>query len=156
LFTSSKIMEVIEEVVDGGALLEQVQPENREIFQNEDSDEEFLGFDTDDLENDDEIAPFEDTWVPGNLDARDMPFDGESKINADLGDDPAMIYFFRLYIQNVNEEFIDLLVEETDRYVTAFFRSVQQLKPQSRFKMWSDVDTNHSMFIKNLLSYICY
>ena len=155
-------MEVIEEVVDGGALLEQVQPENRdffrEIFQNEDSDEEFLGFDTDDLENDDEIAPFEDTWVPGNLDARDMPFDGESKINADLGDDPAMIYFFRLYIQNVNEEFIDLLVEETDRYVTAFFRSVQQLKPQSRFKMWSDVDTNdiNRFLLKNLLSYICY
>lgn len=47
-------------------------------------------------------------------------FDEESKINADLGDDPAMIYFFRLYIQNVNEEFIDILVhvEETNRYVT--------------------------------------
>lgn len=145
-------MEVIEEVVDGGALLEQAQPENRnfyrEIFQNEDSDEESLGFDADDLENDDEIAPFEDTWVRGNLDARDMPFDGESKINADLGDDPATIDFFHLYI---NEGFIDLLVEETNRYVTAFFRSVQQLNSQFRFKMWSDVDTNHSMFINNLL-----
>ena len=94
-------MEVIEEVVDGGALLEQVQLENRdfyrEIFQNEDSDEEFLRFDADDLENDDEIAP-------------------------------AMIDFFHLYI---NEGFIDLLVEETNRYVTAFFRSVQQLKSVS-------------------------
>ena len=150
-------MEVIEEIVDSGALLEQVQPENREfyreIFQNEDSDEEFLGFDADDQENDDEIALFEAMWVRGNLDARDMPFDGESKINSDLGDDPAMIDFFHLYI---NEGFIDLLVEETNRYATAFFRSVQQLKSQSRFKMWSDVDTNHSMFIKNLLSYICY
>lgn len=103
------------EVVDGDALLEQVEPENRdffrEIFQNEDSDEEFLGFDADDLENDNEIAPFEDMWVRGNLDTCDMLFDGESKINANLGDDPAMIYFFLLYI---NEGFINLLVEETN------------------------------------------
>ena len=32
------------------------------------TDEEFLGFDPEDLENDDPIAPFEDTWVQQNLD----------------------------------------------------------------------------------------
>ena len=55
-------MEVIENVADGDVILEQVDPENRdfvrEIFLSDDSDEEFLGFDEDDLENDETCACF--------------------------------------------------------------------------------------------------
>ena len=76
-------MEVIENVADGDVILEQVDPENRdfvrEIFLSEDSDEEFLGFDEDDLENDEQIAAFEDNWICGNLDTRVLAFDAEKK-----------------------------------------------------------------------------
>jgi hypothetical protein len=51
----------------------------REIFISEDSDEEFLGYDEDDLENDEQIAAFEDNWICGNLDTRVFAFDAEKK-----------------------------------------------------------------------------
>jgi hypothetical protein len=42
-------MDVVENVVDGDTILDQVDPENRDIFReiflNDDSEEEFLGFD---------------------------------------------------------------------------------------------------------------
>ena len=34
----------------------------------DDSDEEFLGFNVDELENDEGTAHFEETWVNGNMD----------------------------------------------------------------------------------------
>jgi hypothetical protein len=47
-------MDVVENVVDGDTILDQVDPENRDIFReiflNDDSEEEFLGFDPEDLE----------------------------------------------------------------------------------------------------------
>ena len=77
-------MEVIENVVDGDVILEQVDPENqdfvRKIFLSEDSDEEFLGFDEDDLENDEQIMAFEDNWIRGNLDTCALAFDAENKL----------------------------------------------------------------------------
>ena len=49
-------MDVVENVIDGNTILDQVDPENRDIsrkiFLNEDSEEEFLGFDPEDLQND--------------------------------------------------------------------------------------------------------
>ena len=141
-------MEVIENVADIDVILEQVDPENRdfvrEIFLNEDSDEEFLGFDEDDLENDEQIAPFEDNWIHGNLDTRALAFDAEKKLNFDLGENPEMIDFFRLII---DEHFINKLVEETNRYAHDFFQSEQgqQLKPHSRFKLWDDVNRGDMM-----------
>jgi hypothetical protein len=60
-------MDVVENVVDGDTILDQVDPENRDIFReiflNDDSEEEFLGFDPEDLENDEGTMPFVDTWV---------------------------------------------------------------------------------------------
>lgn len=71
-------MEVVDDVLDGNALLEQVDPDNRDIFReiflNDDSDEEFLGFDPEDLENDEGTITFEDTWIQGNLDAHPPQF----------------------------------------------------------------------------------
>lgn len=58
-------MEVVDDVLDGNALLEQVDPDNRDIFReiflNDDSDEEFLGFDPEDLENDEGTIAFQRT-----------------------------------------------------------------------------------------------
>lgn len=135
-------MEIVDDEAGGDAFLEQVDPENHdfvwEIFLNDDSDDEFLGFDDDDLENDEQIAPFEDTWMRGNLDARVLPFDKEKALNFDLGDDPAMIDFFRLFIDS---NFFDTLVTETNRYAADFFQSEQDqnLKTHSRFKLWENV-----------------
>ena len=73
-------MEVIENVADGNVILEQVDPENQDfVRESEDSDEEFIGFDEDDLENDEQIAAFEDNWICGNLDTRVLAFDAEKK-----------------------------------------------------------------------------
>ena len=145
LHHDSETMEVVDDVVDGDAYLAQVEPENheffREIFLNEDSDEEFLGFDPEDLENDDPIAPFEDTWVQQNLDARVLNFDAEKKIKVDMGENPEMIDFFRLIM---NDEFFELLVTETNRYARAFLDSEQgqNLKPNSRLRSRDNVDVD--------------
>ncbi|CAC5395839.1 unnamed protein product [Mytilus coruscus] len=149
-------MEVVEEVADGDALLELVEPDNhdfvREIFLNDDSGDEFLGFDEDDLENDEQIAPFEDTWIRGNLDTRALPFDKEKSLNFDVGDNPEMVDFLRLILDDV---FFDTLVEETNRYATDFFATPdgQNLKPHSRFKQWEDVNRDDmSRFIGMIIA----
>ena len=65
-------MDVVENMVDGDTIFDQVDPENRDIFReiflNDDSEEEFLGFDPENLENVEGTMPFVDTWVRGNLD----------------------------------------------------------------------------------------
>ncbi|CAG2237531.1 unnamed protein product [Mytilus edulis] len=136
-------MEVVEEVADSDALLELEEPDNhdfvREIFLNDDSGDEFLGFDEDDLENDKQIAPFEDTWIRGNLDTCALPFDKEKSLNFDVGDNPEMVDFLRLILDDI---FFDTLVLETNRYATDFFATPdgQNLKPHSCFKQWEDVN----------------
>ena len=71
-------MEAVEDVIDGNAILQQVDPEHRdlfrEIFMDEDSDEEFLGFNTDDLENDEGTADFKE--LHGNMDVHNLRFRG--------------------------------------------------------------------------------
>ena len=88
-------MDVVENVVDGDTILDQVNPENRDIFReiflNDDSEEEFLGFDP---ENDEGTMPFVDTWVRGNLNVNCPEFRGEKKINVDMGEDSQMLVFF--------------------------------------------------------------
>lgn len=137
-------MEVVDDVLDGNELLEQVDHNNRDIFReiflNDDSDEEFLGFDPEDLENDEGTITFEDTWIQGNLDAHPPQFQREKKINVDLPDECDMIDFFKLFI---SDEFIDeVLVQETNKYAADFFNSAQgqNIKPQSRFHKWTDVN----------------
>lgn len=137
-------MEVVDDVLDGNELLEQEEHNNkdifREIFLNDDSDEEFLGFDPEDLENDEGTITFEDTWIQGNLDAHPPQFQREKKINVDLPDECDMIDFFKLFI---SDEFIDeVLVQETNKYAADFFNSAQgqNIKPQSRFHKWTDVN----------------
>lgn len=137
-------MDVVDDVLDGNAVLDQVDAENRdlfrEIFLNEDSDEEFLGFNPEDLENDEGTAEFEHTWIQGDLDVNAPIFRGEKKINVELDDDCEMIEFFKLI---VTEQFLeDVLVQETNKYAADFFNSPQgrNLKPQSRFRKWVDVD----------------
>lgn len=132
-------MEVVDDVLDGNAILQQVDPENRDLFREvfmDDSDEEFLGFDVDELENDEGTADFEDTWVQGNMDVRNLRFRGEKKINVEIPEHADMIDFFKLYI---TDDFIDnILVQETNKYAQDFFNSPQgqNLKPQSRFRKW--------------------
>ncbi|CAC5359310.1 unnamed protein product [Mytilus coruscus] len=41
-------------------------------------------FDEDDLDNDEEIAPFEDTWIRKSLETRALPFDKEKSLNFDF------------------------------------------------------------------------
>ena len=45
----------------------------------EDSDEEYLGFNTDDLENEERTVDFEETWLHGNMDVYNLRFRGEKK-----------------------------------------------------------------------------
>ena len=115
-------MEVIEDVLDGNVILDQVDVENRdlfrEIFLNEDSDEEFLGFNPEDLENDEGTAEFEDTWIQGDLDVNAPVFRGEKKTNFNLEDDCEMVEFFKFII---TEQFLeDDLVQETNKYAADF------------------------------------
>jgi len=83
---------------------------------NEDSDDEFLGFDEADLENNEEVPTEIDpnVWTRGNLDPNVPIFTGEKKIAKDFDDDVEMLDFVKLFI---TEEFIDILVEETNRYI---------------------------------------
>ena len=73
-------MEVVKEVVDRDAFLQQVDPENRdcveEIILNDDCYKGFLCFDEDDLENDEKIA----NLTRGNLDTRGLAFDAVKKL----------------------------------------------------------------------------
>ncbi|XP_062570286.1 piggyBac transposable element-derived protein 4-like [Saccostrea cucullata] len=140
-------MEVVDDVVEGNAVLDQVDPENRdlfrEIFLNENSDDEFVGFDAEDLENDEGTVEFEDKWIQDDLIVHAPVFRGEKKINVDLDDDCEMIDFFKLI---VTEQFLEeVLVQETNKYAADFFNSPQgrNLKPQSRFRKWSDVDLDN-------------
>ena len=120
-------MDVVENMVDGDTILDQVDPENRDIFReiflNDDSEEEFLGFDPENLENVEGTMPFVDTWVRGNLDVNCPEFRGEKKINVDMGEDSQMLDFFRLFI---SDEFIDALVRETNKYAADFFNSPKE------------------------------
>ena len=131
-------MDVVENVVDGDTILDQVDPENRDIFReiflNEDSEEEFLGFDPKDLENDEGTMPFVDTWVRGNLDVNCPEFRGEKKINVDMREDSQMLDFFMLFI---SDEFIDDVLVR-DKICCRFLNSPQgrNLKPHSRFHKW--------------------
>ncbi|CAG2189528.1 CHD4 [Mytilus edulis] len=114
--------------------------------------DEFLGFDEDDLENDEQIAPFEDTWIRGNLDTCALPFDKEKSLNFDVGDNPEMVDFLRLILDDV---FFDTLVLETNRYATDFFATPdgQNLKPHSCFKQWEDVNRDDmSRFIGMIIA----
>ena len=95
----------------------------REIFMDDDSDEEFLGFNVDELENDEGTADFEETWVNGNMDVRHLQFRAEKKINVEIPENAEIIDFFKLY---VTDEFIsDILVQETNKYAQDFLHSAQ-------------------------------
>ena len=147
-------MEDVDDVVRGNAILEQVHPENRdlfrEIFMDDDSDEEFLGLNVDELENDEETVDFEEIWVNGNMDVRHLQFRAEKKINMEIPKNAEIIDFFKLYD---TDEFIeDILKQETNKYAQNFLHSAHQdflhsaqrrnLKPQSRFHIWTNVTTD--------------
>lgn len=103
----------VDDIAEGNIELEEADDETRdlvnEIFLDNDSDEEFLGFDADDLEFDEEnLAQFQgDDWVQGNLDFRDFNFYGEKKINVNLGENPEMIDFVKLFI---DDHVMDIMV----------------------------------------------
>ena len=129
-------MEVVEDVLDGNVILDQVDVENKDLFRekflNEDSDEEILRFNPEDLENDEGTAEFEDTWIQGDLDVNAPRFRGEKKMNVNLEDDCEMVEFFKLII---TEQFLeDVLVQETNKYAADFFnerKSEQAHKPHA-------------------------
>lgn len=130
-------MEVVDDVLGGNAILQNVDPENRdlfrEIFMDDESDEEFTGFNPEDLENDEDTVDFKEDFVQGNMDARNLRFRGEKKINVEIDENAEMVDFFKLY---VTDEFIDeILVQETNKYAQDFLNSAQgqNLKPPSRF-----------------------
>ena len=135
-------MAAIDDIHDGNAILEEVEEGYRdifaEIFLNEDSDDEFLGFDADDIDDDETNVPFEDTWFEGTWSLTISDFEGRKKINTDLNDDVEMVDFVKLFL---DDYFLDTLVEETNKYAQDFFVSPQgtNLKPQSRFRKWTDV-----------------
>ena len=151
-------------MVRGNAILEQVHPENRdlfrEIFMDDDSDEEFLGLNVDELENDEETVDFEEIWVNRNMDVRHLQFRAEKKINMEIPENAEIIDFFKLYD---TDEFIeDILKQETNKYAQDFLHSAHQdflhsaqrrnLKPQSRFHIWTNVTTDEmKMFIAMII-----
>lgn len=130
-------MEVVDDVLGGNAILQNVDPENRDLFRekfmDDESDEEFTGFNPEDFENDEDTIDFEEDFVQGNMDARNLQFRGEKKINVEIDENAEMVDFFKLY---VTDEFIDeTLVQETNKYAQDFLNSAQgqNLKPPSRF-----------------------
>lgn len=87
----------------------------QKIFLNEDSDEEFTGFNPEDLENDEGTAEFKDKWIQGDLNVN-APIWGEKKINVELDDDCEMVEFIKLIV--TEQFFEDILVQETNMLQT--------------------------------------
>ena len=91
---------------------------------NDNSEEQFLGFDPENLENDEGTMPFVDTWVRGNLDMNYPEFRGEKKMNVGMGEDSQLFDFFRLFISDYFTD--DVLVRETNKYAADFFNFPQR------------------------------
>ena len=132
-------MDVVENMVDGDTIFDQVDPENRDIFReiflNEDSEEEFLGFDPKDLENDEGTMPFVDTWVRGNLDVNCPESRGEKKIIMLTWGRTVKCWIFLGYSSRMNLLMMSL---SGTKYAADFSIPPQgrNLKPHSRFHKW--------------------
>ena len=131
-------------------VLRQVLPENQrlfaEIFMDEDSDDEFEGFDDviqDEDVLDDQVAAVdadleEGNWEVGDLNVRQPVFTGEKKLKVNMTDTSKCSEFLALFLDG---RFYDLLVLETNRYAEQFLASPKALTlgPHSRFRNWVPV-----------------
>ena len=123
-------------------------------FFNNDSDEEFLGFAHEDVELADlnviravpmsDFVPETDHDLPGDLEngwvsedtpPTNAPFTGEARLNVDM-ESFNPIDFLKLFI---NDDFYDLLVQQTNIYAESRLNAAGALSPHSRLRKWTAV-----------------
>ena len=121
----------------------------REIFMNDDSDEEFLGFGPDDVNNNEDLAAETDSdsdnetdpmdeftankWRLGDRVIRDnFVFTGNSGIKVDIPENPSPLDFIAIFL---TYDFFETVTYQTNLYATSYLRS-HRISPHSRFRKW--------------------
>ena len=115
-----------------------------EIFMNDDSDEEFLGFGPDDVNNNQDLAAETDSdsdnetdpmdeftankWRLGDRVNRDnFVFTGNNGIEVDIPENPKPLDFIAIFL---TDEFFETVTYQTNLYATSYLRS-HRISPHS-------------------------
>ena len=117
-----------------------VAPENRNIFQeifmNDDSGDEFDGFENNpdvvNAENDDGSDSDSENESEFFADAKWRNGDRVNSVKSDVPQDPSALDFVSLFLEN---NFFDVLTVETNRYATQYL-AAHALPPHSRYHKW--------------------
>ena len=117
--------------------LPEIEEAFREHSEDSDSEEEFEGFDLDDLdENRDEISRAEsfsmDNWAEGERDPVDLNFASYAHCTQPIDDSFEPVDFFNLFL---SQEDYETMADETNRYAEDYL-ATHTLKPSSRFRQW--------------------
>ena len=120
---------------------------SNEIMQDDDSNDEFEGFSSDEDENENgndregEIRiddNFMHNWVEGDRTPVDLPFTGVPGFTdvIELPENPSVLDFWSLY---VTDRDFETMAIETNRYASEYLENnAANIKPYSRFKKWVD------------------
>ena len=111
-----------------------------------DSEDEFEGFDADEIDSDRENRDDSDNegafdiknWAEGDPEPTRLQFTGVPGVTdtAGLPDDPDVIDYFSVFVKN--EDF-EVMATETNRYAAKYLQdNAEHLKPNSRFNSWKE------------------
>ena len=109
----------------------------REIFMNDDSDEEFLGFGPDDVNNNQDLAAETDSDSDNETDPMDELFTGNNGIKVDIPENPSPLDFIAIFSHrrvlwdsHISNQFLRNIISQITPYITP------QRPPHSRFRKW--------------------
>ena len=111
-----------------------------ELFHDNDSEDEFEGFDVDE-ENDIEDEHVENNgleWVLGDRVPPVLPFSTEARLLQDIEDKTSPIHYLKLFVNDATYEQIAI---ETNRYAAQFLQD-KVLPAKSRFRKWVATTAN--------------
>lgn len=113
-----------------------------EIFADDESDNEFEGFDTEDIENDAEpVGPEpigDDNWVAGDRPPPEIRYTGTPGLSVDIENDSSPLSYFELFMTDGD---LQDIVYQTNLYAQQQLDS-KNLSEHSRFKKWVNTTVN--------------
>ncbi|KAG5881484.1 hypothetical protein JTB14_026541 [Gonioctena quinquepunctata] len=93
-------------------------------------------------------TPADITWVENPADMRNVPFSGQQGLKVNIPGEGRPIDFFTLL---ADDEFFDLLVNETNAYAELVLLNDPNPRPQSRISLWKPVDRQEMTVFLGLL-----
>lgn len=120
-----------------------------EIFNDDDSGEEFDGFDPEDIVNE-EIEDQEDNvveWTVGDRDPPTLNFTGNPGLVRDVPDKNSPLDYFSLF---VDDDACSQMADETNRYADQYLES-RELPVKSRFRKWVATTANEIRLFLSLI-----